>query len=126
MPEMRNAALGNLPAAQAAELALLVDLEARWENLRKTPAPDAAAATLDLVDRQKSYETFRVKLVAYNDRHTPAHVPELLLNTPLRLGAWCRRIARPLPASGARPSRPPPGAPAGESLPGAPIEWASV
>jgi hypothetical protein len=92
MPEMREAALGNLPAAQAAALALLVDLEARWENLRKTPATDAAAATMDLVERQKSYESFRVKLVAYNDRHTPAHVPELLLNTPSRLRAWCRRM----------------------------------
>src|SRR5258707_5439965 len=92
MPEMREAASGTLPAAQAAELALLVDLEARWENLRKTPAPDGTTATLDLVDRQKSYETFRTKLVAYNDRHTPAHVPELLLNTPSRLGAWCRRM----------------------------------
>ena len=92
MPEIKENALGNLPAAQAAELALLVDLEARWENLRKTPAPDAAAAKLDLEDRQKSYETFHAKLVAYNDRHTPAHVPELLLNTPSRLGAWCRRM----------------------------------
>ena len=92
MPELKENALGNLPAAQAVELALLVDLEARWENLRKTPAPEAAAATLDLVDRQKCYETFRAKLVAYNDRHTPAHVPELLLNTPVRLGTWCRRM----------------------------------
>jgi hypothetical protein len=92
MPEMREAASGTFPAAQAAELALLVDLEARWENLRKTPAPDVSAATLDLADRQKSYEAFRAKLVAYNDRHTPAHVPELLLNTPSRLGAWCRRM----------------------------------
>jgi hypothetical protein len=92
MPEMRVAALGSLPAAQAAELALLVDLEARWENLRKTPAPNLVAARLDLMDRQKSYETFRAKLVAYNEEHTPAHVPELLLNTPSRLGAWCRRM----------------------------------
>lgn len=92
MLEMGEAASGILPAAQAAELALLVDLEARWENLRKTPASGAAAVTLDLVNRQKCYETFHAKLVAYNNRHTPAHVAELLLNTPSRLGAWCRRM----------------------------------
>ena len=66
----------------------------RWENLRKTPAPheEAGAAFEDLQGRQKFYEAFRVKLVAYNDRHSPAHLPELLLNTPIRLGTWCRKM----------------------------------
>jgi len=35
---------------------------------------------------------FRAKLVAYNKRYRPEHVPELLLNTPARLGTWCRRM----------------------------------
>jgi hypothetical protein len=92
MPEMREASVGNLDPAQAAELSLLVDLEARWENLRKSPArvPEVGYGTEELQARQKAYEAFRGKLAAYNKRYTPAHVPELLLNTASRLGAWCR------------------------------------
>jgi hypothetical protein len=46
----------------------------------------------DLLGKQKAYEAFHTKLVAYNHRYTPAHVPELLLNTPSRLGIWCRTM----------------------------------
>jgi len=90
MAELNFASAGNLDSVQAAELALLVELEARWENLRHTrpPSPDRHA----LEARQKAYEAFHTKLVAYNKRYKPAHVPELLLNTPLRLGAWCRTM----------------------------------
>ena len=77
---------------QAMDLSLLVDLEARWENLRKTPSPAGGHGTQDLQDRQRAYDTYRAKLVAYNKRYAPAHVPELLLNTPSRLGAWCRAM----------------------------------
>jgi hypothetical protein len=38
---------------------------------------------------QKAYEAFKAKLGAYNKSFLPAHVPELLLNTPVRLGRWC-------------------------------------
>jgi hypothetical protein len=84
----------HLVPAQAAELALLVDLEASWENLRKTPSwtPEAPSTLQELRDRQKAYESFRTKLATYNKRYTPAHVPELLLNTPVRLGLWCRKM----------------------------------
>jgi hypothetical protein len=94
MPEMRQGCDRNLDPAQAAELALLVDLEARWENLRNTRTrdPGVSPATQDLHGKQKAYEVFRAKLAAYNKRYTPAHVPELLLNTASRLGAWCRRM----------------------------------
>ena len=37
MPEVKEASVRTLDPAQATELSLLVDLEARWENLRKTP-----------------------------------------------------------------------------------------
>jgi len=72
----------------------LVDLEARWENLRDTPARTAEvpSATRELHGKQKAYEDFRTGLAAYNKRYTPEHVPELLLNTAARLGAWCRRM----------------------------------
>jgi hypothetical protein len=89
MPEDAYAAAGSLDPDQAAELSLLVDLEARWENLRKG-APGYSLQ--DLQARQRAYDAFHVKLVAYNRRYTPPHVPELLLNTPLRLALWCRKM----------------------------------
>ena len=94
MPEIRDAAAGDIAAAQAAELSVLVDLEARWENLRKIPsqAAEAGATMQDLHVKQKAYDAFRARLVAYNKQYTPAHVPELLLNTPSRLGIWCRTM----------------------------------
>src|SRR5262249_31551082 len=94
MPVRREAGVRTLRRAQALELFHLVDQEACWENLRRTPAPDptVAATTADLLSRQRAYEVFRAKLVAYNQRYRPEHVPELLLNTPVRLGTWCRTM----------------------------------
>jgi len=94
MPEMTEGSIGKRDPVQATELSLLVDLEARWENLRKAPAgeQDAGSGPQDLSGKQKAYEAFRGKLMAYNNRYTPAHVPELLLNTPSRLGKWCRAM----------------------------------
>ena len=89
MPEDANAPAGSLDLAQAAELSLLVDLEARWENLRKL---SLGHSLQDLKARQKAYEAFRAKLAAYNRRYTPTHVTELLLNTPPRLALWCRKM----------------------------------
>ena len=83
---------GNLGPAQAAELSLLVDLEALWENLRK-PATQSGSLTLkDLSAKQKAYEAFRSSLAVYNKKYSPAHVCDLLLNTPTRLGIWCRTM----------------------------------
>src|SRR2546421_9473452 len=92
MPEIRAAAGGAASPEQAIDLSLLVDLEARWENLRKPPSPEGGHGTKDLQGRQSAYDAYRAKLVAYNKRYAPAHVPELLLNTPSRLGAWCRAM----------------------------------
>jgi len=94
MPERIETDAGKLNPDQAAELALLVELEARWENLRKTPvlAQDVGPDTYDLRGIQKAYDEFHSKLVTYNKLYTPAHVPERLLNTPLRLAVWCRSM----------------------------------
>src|SRR5437763_3943531 len=83
-----------LSPAQAADLAELVELEARWENLRAAPARTAAVRSTnqDLHGMQQAYEAFRARLAAYNTRYPPGHTPELLLNTPARLGLWCRRM----------------------------------
>jgi hypothetical protein len=94
MSELDKASVGTLDPAQARELAVLVDLEARWENLRYGPSRDSEGrmTPASLLAVQNAYAAFRVKLDAYNKRYRPAHVPELLLNTPLRLGAWCRAM----------------------------------
>lgn len=83
-----------LSAGQSTELSALVNLEACWENLRSQPPATAEiSSTLkELQQKQKAYEAFHVKLVAYNKGYRPAHVPELLLNTADRLGAWCRTM----------------------------------
>jgi hypothetical protein len=83
-----------LPFSQAIELSLLVDLEARWENLRICP-PAATGRTPTLSElhtKQKAYEGFLARLVIYNRAHTPAHVAELRLNNASRLGRWCRSM----------------------------------
>src|ERR1043165_7284584 len=79
---------------QATDLAHLVDLEARWENLRiYQPIPPGTTPTLkELHQRQKAHEAFFAKMSAYNKRYRPVHVPEQLLNNAARLGAWCRSI----------------------------------
>ena len=94
MPAMRDIPDGSPGLAQATDLALLVELEARWENLRAAPAtsPDGKPTTQELQAKQRAYDAFRAKLAAYNKRYTPAHVPELLVNTPVRLRQWCRAM----------------------------------
>jgi hypothetical protein len=86
-------ALLNASRSQSTELSLLVELEARWENLRgnKTPNPGKEETT-HLQQKQKAYEAFHDKLSAYNKAFKPEHVPERLLNTPLRLCEWCRKM----------------------------------
>src|SRR5207253_153788 len=56
MAEMREAAVSIPGVAQATELSLLVELEARWENLRHAPARgrEAGSATQDLLGIQKA------------------------------------------------------------------------
>src|SRR5262249_50399419 len=94
MTEVRDTAAGTPDPAQAAALALLLDEEAGWENLRQAPAddPGVGGSPRGLLGRQKAYDAFRARLAAYNGRYRPAHTPELLLNTPARLSAWCRRV----------------------------------
>src|SRR4051794_20850496 len=83
----------NAPAAQPVELSLLVDLEARWENLRGNRIVNTGREdTTHLQQKQKAYEAFHDKLSAYNKTFKPEHVPERLLNTPVRLGDWCRKM----------------------------------
>lgn len=78
---------------QAKELLQLVDLEAHWENLRNTSTASPGSLSLELLqEKQRAHLAFQSHLVAYNQRHAPAHIPELLLNTPARLGKWCGQM----------------------------------
>jgi hypothetical protein len=94
MSETKSASVEKLQLAQAIALCQLVELEACWENLRRTRSPDptVTATKSDLQGRQKAYEVFHARLVAYNKEYRPEHVPEQLLNKPARLGTWCRRM----------------------------------
>lgn len=79
-----------LTLVQALELAQVVEAEARWENLRKHRFVNQGRNPTDnLIAAQKAYDAFHTRLVAYNRQHRPEHVPELLLNTAVRLGRWC-------------------------------------
>jgi hypothetical protein len=91
MAVVRESSFRNLEPTQAAELCLVLDLEAGWQNLLETasPAPRGTAALQDLRGKQKAYEVFRDKLVAYNARYSPGHVSQAHLPSLSRLGAWC-------------------------------------
>ena len=41
---------------------------------------------------QRAYAAFRAQLGAYRARFSPTHATELPLNTPARLGRWCRQV----------------------------------
>jgi hypothetical protein len=92
MPETHDVLRPPLAPAQAVELALLIDLEARWENLRapRSCTTEGLSAAGNLQAMQRAYDAFRARLRAYNRRYAPEHVSERLLNTPGRLGKWCR------------------------------------
>jgi hypothetical protein len=94
MPAVRHVAGEEIGAVQAAELTALLDLEARWENLRaaRSGTPQSPPITQDLQGMQRAYDAFRAQLRGYQMRYAPAHVSELLLNTPARLGKWCRQV----------------------------------
>jgi hypothetical protein len=69
----------------------MIDLQARWENMRVGPAlADAGYTTPDLHDRQRTYEAFRSRPAAYTARFTASEVPETTLNGPDRVAVWCR------------------------------------
>lgn len=86
--------VSQLSPTQATDLSFLVDLEARWENLRMNQAANRGKILTrdELKQIQTAYEAFHGKLVAYNTRYKPLHVPELLLNNALRFQRWCRNL----------------------------------
>jgi hypothetical protein len=94
MPEVQLVAEEKISAEQAAALTVLLDLEARWENLRAARSGTAKVTpvTPDLLAMQRAYAAFRAQLKVYQTRFSPMHATELLLNTPARLAKWCRQV----------------------------------
>ena len=88
--------LPNVPSnpLHAADLAALIELEARWECLRGAPprSPQVRSTTQELRDIQAAYTAFRGSLATFNKRHAPPYLPEAPLNTPARLGHWCQTV----------------------------------
>ncbi len=83
----------NLTPAQATDLFLLVNLEAHWENLRAyRPTLGKTYTIAELHQKQKAYEAFSARLIAYNKVYKPTHVSEQLLNSARRLGPWCGKM----------------------------------
>jgi hypothetical protein len=78
---------------QAMALTDLLDLEARWENVPRSAVGDDLQSTVQgLRAKQSAYDAYHTKLLAYNRQFRPAHEGEVVLNSPLRLGAWCRKL----------------------------------
>jgi hypothetical protein len=87
MFRMKEVPLG---VAQSVELAQMLELEACWENLAKTPAPaEHGAAMRDLQHRQKAHQAFQTRLALYNKRYKTNHTASIFWSTPARLGTWC-------------------------------------
>ena len=84
---------------QAVELAQLVELEARWENL-----PHASTnSTRELVAKQSAYEAYRSRRVAYHRQYAHPH-PRVPGPTPLRPGGWAPSPRHPLARAGGGPA----------------------
>jgi hypothetical protein len=81
-------------AAQAEALALLVELEACWQNVPAAPAGGSAReGLLGLRAKQRAFDAYHAQLVAYNKRYRPVHEAERPLSSPARLAAWCRAMS---------------------------------
>ena len=82
------------PLPQAVELAQLVELEARWENLPDAPARSAS----ELAAKQGAYEAYRSRRAAYNGQYKAAHDPRLRARYAARRAELNRALARTLEA----------------------------
>ena len=85
---MTETAAGRLTPGRAAELARVLDLQSRWENLRD----DGTQSTAQLQALQAAFEAYRARMAAYTARDRSEPVPELSPTKPARLVAWCRTV----------------------------------
>lgn len=86
MTQMTESAAAMLPPARAAELVRVLDLQARWENLRV----GNTISTAQLHGLQQAFEAYRASQAAFAGHGD--QVPELTPGGPDRLGRWCRTV----------------------------------
>jgi hypothetical protein len=77
-----------LDPERAAELARVLDLQSRWENMRA----DGSDSVAQLQALQKAFEAYRTRLAEYSARYRGGQFPDLSPSGPDRLGAWCRAV----------------------------------
>src|SRR5262245_9485811 len=93
MFEKKETTVGDLDLQQAVELAQVVELEARWENLPQAAAQlDMALSVRGLHDKQNAYAAYSARLVAYNERYRAGHYAKPARSTPPRLVAWLQAM----------------------------------
>lgn len=102
---MNPSSLAHADRTQVEALALLVEAEARWENLPLADVRDkAVSARQTLLNKQKAFDAYRTHLTAYIGRYGRTPDAEWSTSTPVRLAAWCRRMRdvfrQVLPTSG--------------------------
>lgn len=85
---MNESAAERLDPARAAELARVLDLQSRWENMRA----DGGDSTAHLQSLQRAFEAYRAGLAGYVARHNSEQTPDLSPSGPKRLAAWCRAV----------------------------------
>src|SRR5450631_93594 len=88
MTQMNESTAARLTPARAAELAQVLDLQSRWENLRA----EGNDSTLQLQTLQSAFEAYRSCLASYVARDQSDAIPELTPTKPGRLGTWTRTV----------------------------------
>ena len=73
MPQMNENAAERLEPVRASELARVLDLQSRWENMRA----DGGDSTAQLQALQKAFEAYRLRLAEYTARHRSEQTPDL-------------------------------------------------
>ena len=91
MAQLNETTAENLRPEQAVELSRVIELQARWENHRDETGLVGCSAN-ELLERQRRYSAFRTHSAEFATRHRAIEIPELTLNTPVRLALWCRVI----------------------------------
>jgi hypothetical protein len=86
--QMNESEAERLDPARAAELARVLDLQSRWENMRA----DVGDSSAHLQSLQKAFEAYRASLAVYVSHHRSEQAPDLSPSGPQRLAAWCRSV----------------------------------
>ena len=86
--QMNESTAERLVPEQAAELARVLDLQSRWENMRV----DGGDSIVHLQALQRAFEAYRLRKAEYTTRYRNEQTPDLSPSGPNRFGAWCRAL----------------------------------